>query len=433
LELGADADYVQSIRDEIVEVLQLASDDGKGILTALSPDGDRFRPQEGSAIPRSRATRAAERRLLTFLFCDVVSSTPLSTRLDPEDLRELMLKYQSVCSTAIERFDGHISQWVGDGASMYFGFPEAHDDDAVRAVHAALAMVEAVSGIPAAADGTKLAVRVGVHTGWAVVGDQGGRGQNETLAFGEAPNICARIQACAEPNTVAVSESTFALAKGFFVFRDLGEFDLKGVDRAVRLYRAGASTGAGVRFDVVRDQGLMPLVDRVRERELLSAGWRACQIGDGPALLIEGEAGIGKSRIVHFVRLLVLKPAQILELCASPYQRWSSSRAVTDAFRKFWGLDKLAEGDRLKAIASRLEALQFDDPLALPLVADLLDVRRPESAELTKMAPPQIRSLTFETMCNLVRRSSETAPLLVIVEDMHWLDPSSDELVRLML
>jgi class 3 adenylate cyclase len=425
LELGVDAEYMRSIRDEIVDVLQLAHDDGKGVLTAMSPDVDGLKSLD--------RTPGAERRLLTFLFCDVVSSTPLSVRLDPEDLRELMLKYQSVCSSAIERFDGHISQWIGDGVFTYFGFPKAHEDDAVRAVHTALAIVEEVSGIPAACDGTKLTVRIGVHTGWSVVGGQGGSSQNQTLAFGEAPNVCARIEACAEPSSILVSESTFALAEGFFAFSDLGEFRLKGVDRQIHLYKVIGSSGAGVRFDVVRDQGLLPLVDRALEREFLSAGWRGGQTGDGPALLIEGEAGIGKSRIVHFVRQLVLKPAQILELLASPYHRRSSLRAVSDALRRFWDLDPLPGGDRLAAIAARLDALQFDEPFALPLLADLLNINRPEHVELMKLAPPQIRSLTFETICKLVLRISETAPLLVIVEDMHWLDPSSSELVRWLL
>ena len=432
LELGADEDYAKSIRDEIVDVLQLASDDGKGILTALTPDGGKFRPQEDPAALQSKADRAAERRLVTFLFCDVVSSTPLSMRLDPEDLRTLMLNYQNACGRAVERFEGHISQWVGDGAFMYFGFPEAHDDDAVRAIHAAHAMVEAVAGLAAARDGTKLEIRVGVHTGWAVVGDLG-KGKNETLAFGEAPNICARIQACAAPNTVAVSDSTFALAQGFFAFSDHGEFDLKGVDRAVRLYRAGAATGAGVRFDVMRDQGLLPLVNRDRERHLVSAGWRACLVSDGPALLIEGEAGIGKSRIVHFAKELVAESGQILEIFASPYQRWSSSRAVSHGLRKFLGLDKVAEADQLNAIAQRLETLQLEDALALSLLADFLGAKRPEMPELKKLEPPQIRSMTFETIGKLVQKISAAAPLLVVVEDMHWLDPSSEELVRLLL
>ena len=227
LELGADADYARSIRDEIVDVLQLATDNGNGILTALTQNRGAVTAHDEPAPPKPKADRAAERRLVTFLFCDVVSSTPLSMRLDPEDLRSLMLSYQSACGTAVERFDGHISQWVGDGAVMYFGFPEAHDDDAVRAIHAAQAMIDAVAALPAARDGSRLEIRVGVHTGWAVVGDQG-KGKNEALAFGEAPNICARIEACAVPNTVAVSETTHALAEGFFDFADLGAFDSEG-------------------------------------------------------------------------------------------------------------------------------------------------------------------------------------------------------------
>jgi class 3 adenylate cyclase len=312
LELGADAEYARSIRDEIVDVLGLARDDGAGVLTAVF--GDVHGSQAPFAPPRrdERLPAAAERRLLTFLFCDLVASTPLSGRLDPEDLRELMLNYQGVCADVIERFDGHISQWVGDGVVAYFGFPEAHEDDAVRAVHSGLAIVDAVSQLAVAADGTKLAVRLGVHTGGSIVGDKGGD-RNETLAFGEAPNICARIQACAEPNSVLVSETSFALAKGFFDFVDLNEFELKGVDRRIRLYRAISATGAGDRFDVIRDQGLLPLVDRARERSAVSSAWRASAAGDSRALLIVGEGGVGKSRVVHFARQLAVNLSQILE------------------------------------------------------------------------------------------------------------------------
>ena len=353
-------------------------------------------------------------------------------RLDPEDLRSLMLSYQSACGTAVERFDGHISQWVGDGAVMYFGFPEAHDDDAVRAIHAAQAMIDAVAALPAARDGSRLEIRVGVHTGWVVVGDQG-KGKNEAVAFGEAPNICARIEACALPNTVAVSETTHALAEGFFDFADLGAFDLKGVDRKLRLYRADAPTGAGVRFDVVRDQGLLPLVNRDHERNLLAEGWRGCQAGKGRALLIEGEPGIGKSRLVHFARQLAQGSGRVLEITGSPYQRRSASRAVSRALRQFLGLDGLASADRYNAVAQHLAALQVNDPLALPVLADFLEVAAPEAPTARKLEPAQARSATFDAVCTLVARIAGQAPLLIVVEDMHWLDPSSDELVRMML
>lgn len=421
LELGADADYAKSIRDEIVDVLRLAVDDGNGILTV--------QPRHGSppVLLRPKADRAAERRLVTFVFCDVVSSTPLSMRLDPEDLRSLMLSYQNACATAVERFEGHISQWLGDGAVIYFGFPEAHDDDAVRAIHAARAMIEAVAELPAAGDGSKLQVRVGVHTGWAVVGNQG-KGKSETAAFGEAPNICARIETCAMPNTVAVSEATHALTEGYFEFADLGGFDLKGVDRTMRLYRVGAPTGAGVRFDVVRDQGLLPLVNRHRERRFLSAGWRDCQAGEGLALLIEGEPGIGKSRIVHFAKQLAQQDGRILEIGGLPYQRQSASRAVSLALAGFLGLDRLPAKDRFAALAQ-----QVDDPHALPVLAEFLDVKQPDGVAANRLEPGQMRSATFEVVCAFVRKLAATTPLLVVVEDMHWLDPSSEELVRMLL
>ena len=196
LELAADAEYVKAIRDEIVDVLGLARDDGAGVLATVStPDPSRYH----AGFPAT-----GERRLLTFIMCDVVSSTPLSTRLDPEDFREVMLNYQGVCTEIIERFDGQISQWVGDGAVAYFGFPEAHEYDAVRAVHASFAIVDAVARLPMATDGTRLAVRLGLHTGWSIVGGRGGA-RDDTLVFGEPPIICARIQACAQPNMVLIS------------------------------------------------------------------------------------------------------------------------------------------------------------------------------------------------------------------------------------
>jgi class 3 adenylate cyclase len=431
LELGADVEYARSIRDEIVDVLGLARDDGAGVLTAVLSDVPGS--QAPFAPPRrdERLPATAERRLLTSLFCDLVSSTPLSTRLDPEDLRELMLNYQSVCTDAIERLDGHISQWIGDGVVAYFGFPEAHEDDAVRALHASLAIVDAAARQPAAADGSRIAVRLGVHTGWSIVGDQSG-GRRETLAFGEAPNVCARIQACAEPNTVVVSETTFALTKGFFEFVDLNEFDLKGVGRRIRLYRAVGPTGAGDRFDVVRDEGLIPLVDRAREQNAVSSGWLASTAGDSRALLIAGEAGIGKSRVVHFARQLVAKPAQVLEFRGSPYHRLSSLRAVSGGLRRFWELDRLPDGEIQAAIAARLEAL-VTEPFAAPLLQDLLGARNSEPSGLGEMPPAQIRALTFELIGGLVSQISNSAPLLLIVEDMHWLDPSSEELLRLLL
>jgi class 3 adenylate cyclase/tetratricopeptide (TPR) repeat protein len=432
LELGADADYARSIRDEIVDVLGLAQDEGAGVLTADSTEAPGS--QSPAAPPRrdERFPATAERRLLTFMFCDLVSSTPLSTRLDPEDLRQLMLGYQRVCTDAIERFEGHISQWVGDGVVTYFGFPEAHEDDAVRAVHASLAIVDAVARLPAAVDGSTVAVRLGVHTGWSIVGDQGG-GRSETLAFGEAPNICARIQACAEPNTVLVSETTFALTKGFFEFVDLDEFNLKGVSRRVRLYRAVGSTGAGDRFDVVRDQGLMPLVNRTRERDAVSLSWHASVAGDSRALLIVGEAGIGKSRLVHFARELVVKPAQVLEFRGSPYHRLSSLRAVSRGLRRFWDLGRLSDVEIQATIAARLDVLDITEPFAAALLQRLLGAGSPEHSELVNMTPVQIRALTFELIGSLVRQVSNSAPLLLIVEDMHWLDPSSEELLRLLL
>ena len=190
----------------------------------------------------------------------------------------------------------------------------------------------------------------------------------------------------------------------------LARSTLKGVDRKLRLYRADAPTGAGVRFDVARDQGLLPLVNRDRERNLLAGAWRGCQAGNGQALLIEGEPGIGKSRLVHFARQLAQGSGQVLEIAGSPYQRRSASRAVSRAMRQFLGLDGLAPGDRYDAMARRVAALQIDDPLALPLLADFLDVMAPEASAARKLEPAQARSATFDAVCALVGKIAGQHP-----------------------
>src|SRR3989454_12054100 len=262
-----------------------------------------------SVTPRSdsagRSTAEAERRQLTVMFCDLVGSTALSERLDPEELREVVRAYQKVSARVITRFEGHIAQYLGDGLLVYFGYPFAHEDDAQRAVRAGLGIVEAIAtlhtpGVPT--KGITLAVRLGIHTGLVVIGAMGGHERQEQLALGETPNLAARIQGLAAPNTVVISEATYRLVQGYFDYEALGEQTLRGVAEPLHVYRVLQDSGARGRLDVAQTRGLTPLVGRESEVTLLLERWEQAKAGQGQVVLLSGDAGIGRSRLVQMLK-----------------------------------------------------------------------------------------------------------------------------------
>ena len=261
-------------------------------------------PQEVSP-PVARGTPEAERRQLTVLFCDLVDSTVLASQLDPEDLREVVRAYQETCAKVIARFDGHIAQYLGDGLLVYFGYPLAHEDDAQRAVRAGLGMLEALGQLntrlaqeglrPAPTQsrqrGVHLAVRLGIHTGLVVVGEVGGGTRQEQLALGETPNLAARLQGLAAPNTLVISAATLQLLGGFFACQPLGTPLLKGVTQPLAVYRVLYESMARSRLEAVGSTGLTPLVGREQEVGLLRERWAQVKEGLGQVVLISGEAG----------------------------------------------------------------------------------------------------------------------------------------------
>src|SRR5713101_7304754 len=266
--------------------------------------------------PTEHRSPEAERRQLTVMFCDLVDSTKLSSQLDPEDYREVVRAYQRVCTEVIQRYDGHVAQLLGDGLLIYFGFPVAHEDDAHRAVHTSLEVIEAIGALNTRlepAKGITLAVRLGMHTGLVVVGEMGGAGRQEQLALGEVPNIAARIQGLAEPNTVAISEASYRLVQGYFACQDLGAQTLRGVAEPLTVYQILRESGATSRLDVAVTRGLTPLVGRESEVTLLLERWEHAKAGHGQVVLLSGEAGIGKSRLVQ-----VLKE----HVAHEPHTRW---------------------------------------------------------------------------------------------------------------
>src|SRR4030095_15016959 len=264
----------------------------------------------------------AERRQLTVMFCDLVDSTALAERLDPEEYRDLVEIYQRACEEVIDRFEGRIAQYLGDGLLVYFGFPVAHEDDARRAVLSGLGILEALEQLNQRLEperGVKLAARLGIHTGLAVVGEIGGHGRQDQLAVGETPNVAARLQGLAAPHTLLVSAATHRLVYDFFTVQDLGEHAIRGLSVAMRLYRVLGESGAQSRLEGARLGGLTELVGRRPELDVLLDRWAQARHG-GQAGRLSGEAGIGKSRLVEALRDHVVgEPHVRLECRCFPY------------------------------------------------------------------------------------------------------------------
>jgi class 3 adenylate cyclase len=274
--------------------------------------------------PGAAHTPDAERRQLTVLFCDLVDSTVLASQLDPEDWREVVQAYQDTCAKVIARFDGHIAQYLGDGLLVYFGYPQAHEDDAQRAVRTGLGIVEAMAQLnarPTREHGVRLDVRLGAHTGQVVVGEIGGGGKHEQLALGETPNVAARLQGMAAPNTVVLSAATYRLLEGFFRCQALGTPALKGIGQPLEVYQVLYESMARSRLEAAGRTGLTPLVGREPEMALLRERWAQVKDGIGQVVLLSGEAGIGKSRLVQVLKEHVAtEPLAWLTPCqCSPY------------------------------------------------------------------------------------------------------------------
>src|SRR5262245_39830423 len=261
-------------------------------------------PQAGGT-PTTPSIPDAERRQLTVMFCDLVDSTRLSNQLDPEEYRDVVRAYHTACTEVIRRYDGHIAQLLGDGLLVYFGYPQAHEDDVQRAVRTGLGILAAMDDLHTRlphGTGRTLAVRLGIHTGLVVIGAMGDQGRHEHLALGETPNIAARIQGLAAPNTVAISDATYRLVQGYFACQDLAAHALRGVTKAMRIYHVLGESGATSRLDVAQPRGLTPLVGRESEVTLLLERWEQVKAGHGHVVLLTGEAGIGKSRLVQVLR-----------------------------------------------------------------------------------------------------------------------------------
>src|SRR5271166_5166303 len=376
---------------------------------------------------------AAERRQLTVMFCDLVGSTAMSARLDPEDVRQVMRAYQDACSGVVARYDGFVAKFLGDGIVAYFGYPGAHEDDASRAVHAGLEIAEAVSGLWTLAR-EKLAVRIGVATGLVVVGDLVGQGSaQEQAVVGDTPNLAARLQGVAEPGGVVVSSSTRRLLGDRFRLRDLGRHAVKGLAEPVDAWEALGVSASESRFEAAHSARLTKLVGREKETELLPRLWAKARAGEGQIVLISGEAGIGKSRLATWLtETIANEPHKRLRYQCSPYHRDSALYPFVQHFQRAAGFaledDPTVRLDKLEAVLS--ETTDRTSEVA-PLIASMLSIPLDNRYPPLGLSPAQQRRQRLSALLDQMEGLARQKPVLILFEDAHWADATSLDVLDL--
>jgi predicted ATPase/class 3 adenylate cyclase len=442
-----DDTYLDALKDELIYAQHVALDEDDRVLVWTGEAGTTPEPARQLSIPRSPETAPgeprtpdAERRQLTVLFCDLVDSPVFASQLDPEEWRAVVRAYQDTCAKVIARYEGRIAQYLGDGLLVYFGYPQAHEDDAQRAVRAGLGMVEALGQLNtrlAQEQGVSLAVRLGIHTGLVVVGDVGGGTRQEQLALGETPNIAARLQGLAAPNTVVITGATFQLLGGFFACQPIGTPLLKGVAQPLAIYRVLYESMARSRLEVVGSTGLTPLVGREQEIGLLRERWAQVKDGLGQVVLLSGEAGIGKSRLVQVLQEHVAaEPQARLTPCqCSPYYQNSALYPMIDLLERVALRVEREESPDQKRRKLEEFVVQCGLPLAeaVPLFAALLSL--PLGADYAPLAlsPEQQKQKTLHALLTILLRIAAQQPVLFVMEDLHWVDPSTLEFLSLLV
>jgi class 3 adenylate cyclase/predicted ATPase len=384
-----------------------------------------------ASAPTSRSDAdIAERRQVTVMFSDLVGSTALSVRMDPEDLREIISAYQRCVTETVRRFGGFVARYLGDGVLIYFGYPQAHEDDAERAVRAGLALIDAVATLPVP---EPLQVRIGVATGMVVVGDLVGSGEaQEHDIVGETPNLAARLQAIAEPNVVVFAEATRKLLGNLFELRDLGPKELKGIPVPVRAFAAVRESSVESRFEAMHPGSLTALVGRGEELELLLRYWTRAKSGEGQVVLLSGEAGIGKSRLtVALLEHLAGEPQTRLRYFCSPQHTESALHPFIAQIERAAGIKSSdAINQRLDKLEDAL-ATNTKTAITAPLIAALLSIPTTGRYPPLKLTPTQQRRQTFAALLDQLESLARKMPVLWIFEDAHWADASSMELIDL--
>jgi class 3 adenylate cyclase/predicted ATPase len=419
------------LTDQDLEKLGILLGDRRKMLRAIAKleGGEKSTPAVAiaAAAPAAPLLDTAERRQVTVMFSDLVGSTALAARMDPEDLREVIAAYQKCVAATVGHFGGFVAKYMGDGVLVYFGYPQAHEDDTERAVRAGLELIAAVSALKSPAS---LQTRVGIATGLVVVGDLIGSGEaQERGIVGETPNLAARLQALAEPNTVVIADGTQRLLGNFFELEDLGAKDLKGIAGPVRAWAALRASSAEGRFEALHTSGLTALVGREEELELLLRRWSKARSGEGQVVLLSGEAGIGKSRLTAaLLEHLADEPHTRLRYFCSPQHTDSALYPIIGQMERAAGL---AHDDTAQAKLDKLDALLAQTATSTrdaALFAEMLSLPNDGRYPALDLAPEQRRQGTMKALIAQTEALTRQTPVLMIFEDTHWTDPTSLEL-----
>src|SRR3989442_6650009 len=449
-----DDDYIEDLKIDLIEAKRLAIDENDRILVWIG-DAQAVTSQVAQATqplaaqeqpsplvePRPTAPPPpdAERRQLTVMFCDLVESTKLSSQLDPEDYREVVRAYQEAAAEVIARYEGHIAQHLGDGLLVYFGYPQAHEDDAQRAVHTGIELVAAIGELHTrleASYGVQLAVRLGIHTGPVVVGAIGGGGRHEHLALGETPNIAARLEGLAAPNTVVISPVTARLVRQTFVLEDLGASALKGVAEPMAVSRVLGRRTPSRHDDEATPTRTPFLVGRDEELGLLRRRWEQSKEGLEQVVLLSGAAGLGKSSLVAALRAQVGREGYArLTLRCSPYYTNSALYPVIEHLQQVLQFERTDPPEtKLARLEQGLQTCRLTREAGVPLFGAVLAVPLPAARyAVHSLSPQQQRQQTQDALVAWWLEEATRQPVLAVWEDLHWADPTTLELLGLLV
>jgi class 3 adenylate cyclase/predicted ATPase len=427
-----DVDLLPQIDDQTLKEVGVVSVGHRlRIRNAIAKMGAASRPDldvGSTPVPAGMPASSAERRHVTVMFCDLCGSTALSARMDPEDLREVIAAYQKCVAETVRRLGGFVAKYMGDGVVVYFGYPQAHEHDAERAVRAGLELITAVAGLKSR---VPVQVRVGIAAGLVVVGDLIGSGEaQEHGIFGETPNLAARLQDVAAPGTVVIAESTRKLLGDLFELRDLGLHELKGLAAPARAFAVVRAGGSDSRFEALRAGELSALVGREAEADLLRQCWQRAKRGDGQVVLLCGEPGIGKSRLAAAVRdWIATEPHSRLRYFCSPHHPNSALYPVVQQLER---AAAFAPGDDAEARLDKLDLLLAQTstpPDDRAIIADLLSVAGAGRYPQLDFSPQERRIRTIDAILRQVEARAHALPLLAVFEDVHWIDPTSLDLL----
>jgi class 3 adenylate cyclase/predicted ATPase/anti-anti-sigma regulatory factor len=380
----------------------------------------------------------AERRHITVMFCDLVGSTHLSERLDPEDFRQLLHVYQDTCVYAVNKYEGHLAQYLGDGVLIYFGFPNAHADDTERAVRCGLDILnelERLNELQTQFPGTNLSVRIGIHTGLVVVGEISPDKKHGRLALGNTPNIAARLQALAEPNSIIISSTTYRLVRNSFKCLPMGAFSLKGITNKINTFKVEQEIEVSTSFKTLKTGGMTTFIGRENEVRQLLSSWENVKKAKGRVSYIIGEPGIGKTRLLRFFEERIKDEAHTWLVCRCiSYYKNSAFYPIINLINSQLKIGKNeTSAEKLKKLEEALGVFDFDLSETVPIIASLISIPIKKPYQTLPLTPQKQKERTIQVLLDWLIKSSHRNPLLFVIEDVHWADSSTLEHLNLLL